>query len=129
MMYRCIENGVLYTREELEKMYYDALSNSETFADTFNDYLAACMDKNGNLEIVTASEKVYTKNGEHRLITDKEKHRLFRALAVVATMFDKIGYHAIGDELVYLIGDAKEALKVDYDAAYNETTEQFELDY
>ena len=129
MMYRCIENDELFTRDELEKSYLELLANGETEIETFSDYLNACLDKNGSLEIVTASKQVYTKTRDRRIITDKEKNELFAALSDVACMFDRIGYHGIADEIVYLIGNAKEELGVDYDANYNETTEQFEINY
>lgn len=129
MMYRCIENDELFTRDELEKSYLKLLANGETEIETFADYLNACLDKNGSLEIVTASKQVYTKTNDRRIITDKEKNELFAALSDTACMFDRIGYHSIADEIVYLIGDAKEALGVDYDAVYNETTEHYEFNY
>lgn len=53
--FRDTESGEVITISQLKAEYEDLRDSGETEAETFSDYLANCLDKNGFLEEITAS--------------------------------------------------------------------------
>ena len=52
------ERGFIMTRPELRDEYEHLKRNSETDAETFNEYVRNCCSKNGTLEVVYINEDI-----------------------------------------------------------------------